>query len=85
MQRCPSSLQAGGPSDVVAGQPSHAADEPVDKLLVAYAAHHDPQVRERIIVTHLELADRLARRYRYIGTSLDDLRPGRPGRRRGPL
>ena len=66
MQRCP--------SDALAGQPPHAADEPVGELLVAYAADHDPRLRDRIILAHLELADRLALRYRYTGTSLDDLR-----------
>lgn len=48
--------------------------EPIDDLLAAYAADHDPSVQERIIVTHLELADRLALRYRNAGASLEDLR-----------
>jgi RNA polymerase sigma-B factor len=74
MQRCPPSLEARSPSDGLAGRPCQAADASIGELLAAYAADHDPQVRERIIVTHLELADRLAQRYRYTGTSLDDLR-----------
>jgi RNA polymerase sigma-B factor len=55
-------------------QPCPSSAEPIDDLLAAWAADHDPRVRERIIVTHLELADRLALRYRNAGASLEDLR-----------
>jgi RNA polymerase sigma-B factor len=57
-------------------RPSHAAgeEESVGALLAAYAADHDPQLRERIILACLQLADRLALRYRHTGASLDDLR-----------
>jgi methylphosphotriester-DNA--protein-cysteine methyltransferase len=37
----------------------------VEKWLQAYATSRDPVLRERIILAHLDLADRLAARYRH--------------------
>jgi RNA polymerase sigma-B factor len=52
-----------------------AAATQVEEWLQAYAASGHPQVRERIILAYLGLADRLAGRYRTSrGTSPEDLR-----------
>jgi RNA polymerase sigma-B factor len=54
------------------GEPS---DRQVAEWLRGYADHGDPCDRERVILAHLELADRLAARYRgSANTSPDDLR-----------
>jgi RNA polymerase sigma-B factor len=46
----------------------------VEAWLQAYATSHDPQLRERIILAYLGLADRLASRFRRSrGTSHEDL------------
>src|SRR5215216_3265591 len=46
----------------------------VDEWLQDYATSHDPQLRDRIILAYLGLADRLANRYRHSrGTSPEDL------------
>src|SRR5215211_3217546 len=46
----------------------------VDEWLQDYATSHDPQLRDRIILAYLGLADRLANRYRDSrGTSHEDL------------
>jgi RNA polymerase sigma factor (sigma-70 family) len=46
----------------------------VDEWLQDYATSHDPQLRDRIILAYLGLADRLASRYRDSrGTSHEDL------------
>jgi RNA polymerase sigma-B factor len=47
----------------------------VDRWLRDYATSRDPQLRERIILAYLGLADRLANRYRHShGTTSEDLR-----------
>ena len=51
-----------------------AADE-IDSWLCDYATSRDPVLRERIILSYLGLADRLADRYHTSrGTTLEDLR-----------
>jgi RNA polymerase sigma-B factor len=46
----------------------------VEGWLQAYATSHDPELRERIILAYLGLADRLASRFRHSrGTSHEDL------------
>jgi RNA polymerase sigma-B factor len=64
------------PNDVVDVQPGdQAAATAVEEWLQAYATSRDPQLRERIIVAYLGLADRLAERYRGSrGASPEDLR-----------
>jgi RNA polymerase sigma-B factor len=63
------------PNDVVDVQPGdQAAATAVEEWLQAYATSRDPQLRERIIVAYLGLADRLASRYRSSrGASPEDL------------
>jgi RNA polymerase sigma-B factor len=52
-----------------------AAVTEVDAWLQAYAVSRDPELRERIILSYLGLADRLASRYRTSrGTTPEDLR-----------
>jgi RNA polymerase sigma-B factor len=52
----------------------HAAASTVDGWLRDYASTRDPELRERIILAYLGLADRLAERYRHSrGTTPDDL------------
>jgi RNA polymerase sigma-B factor len=52
-----------------------AAATEADTWLQAYAASRDPELRERIILAYLGLADRLAGRYRTSrGTTPEDLR-----------
>jgi RNA polymerase sigma-B factor len=52
-----------------------AAAAEVDTWLRAYAASRDPDLRERIILAYVDLADRLAGRYRTSrGTTPEDLR-----------
>ena len=52
-----------------------AAATEVDTWLQAYAASRDPDLRERIILAYVGLADRLATRYRTSrGTTPEDLR-----------
>ena len=52
-----------------------AAATKVETWLQAYAASRDPELRERIILAYLGLADRLASRYRTSrGTTPEDLR-----------
>jgi RNA polymerase sigma-B factor len=46
-------------------------EEAVDKVeawFLDYQATHDPAIRERIILAHLRLADRLAKRFRFRGS-----------------
>ena len=51
-----------------------AAATEVEEWLQAYATSRDPQLRERIILAYLSLADRLASRLRHShGTSPEDL------------
>jgi RNA polymerase sigma-B factor len=51
-----------------------AAATEVDAWLEAYAVSRDPELRERIILAYLGLADRLANRYRHSrGTTPEDL------------
>jgi len=51
-----------------------AAATAVEGWLQAYATSRDPQLRERIILAYLGLADRVAGRYRHSrGTTLEDL------------
>jgi RNA polymerase sigma-B factor len=58
--------------EVRPGDPSAATE--VDGWLRAYASGRDPRLRERIILSHLGLADRLASRFRHSsGTTLEDL------------
>ena len=59
----------------VAVRPGDSASEAeVEGWLRDYAAGRDPQLRERIILAYLGLADRLAARYRTSrGTTLEDL------------
>jgi RNA polymerase sigma-B factor len=53
----------------------HEAATQVQEWLQAYASSRDPELRERIILAYLGLADRLASRYRDSrGTSPEDLR-----------
>jgi len=63
------------PNDVVDVQPGdQAAATAVEEWLQAYATSRDPQLRERIVVAYLGLADRLASRYRTSrGTTTEDL------------
>jgi RNA polymerase sigma-B factor len=63
------------PNDVVDVQPGNqAAATAVEEWLQAYATSRDPQLRERIIVAYLGLADRLASRYKGSrGASPEDL------------
>jgi RNA polymerase sigma-B factor len=63
------------PNDVVDVQPGdQAATTAVEEWLQADATSRDPQLRERIIVAYLGLADRLASRYRRSrGTTPEDL------------
>jgi RNA polymerase sigma-B factor len=63
------------PNDVVDVQPGdQAAATAVEEWLQAYATSRDPQLRERIIVAYLGLADRLASRYKGSrGASPEDL------------
>jgi RNA polymerase sigma-B factor len=63
------------PNDVVDVQPGdQTAATAVEEWLQAYATSRDPQLRERIIVAYLGLADRLASRYRSSrGTTTEDL------------
>ena len=63
------------PNDVVDVQPGdQAAATAVEEWLQAYATSRDPQLRERIIVSYLGLADRLASRYKGSrGASPEDL------------
>jgi RNA polymerase sigma-B factor len=63
------------PNDVVDVQPGdQAATTAVEEWLQAYATSRDPQLRERIIVSYLGLADRLASRYKGSrGASPEDL------------
>jgi RNA polymerase sigma-B factor len=59
--------------DVRAGD--RAAATQVDAWLRDYAISRDPELRERVILAYLGLADRLAGRYRSSrGTTLEDLR-----------
>jgi RNA polymerase sigma-B factor len=52
----------------------HAATTKVEGWLQAYATSRDPQPRERIILAHLGLADRVAGRFRHSrGTTPEDL------------
>ena len=64
------------PNDVVDVQPGdQAAATAVEEWLQAHATSRDPQLRERIIVSYLGLADRLASRYKGSrGASPEDLR-----------
>ena len=46
-------------------------EEAIDKVeawFLDYQATHDPAIRERIILAHLRLADRLAKRFRFSGS-----------------
>ena len=63
------------PNDVVDVQPGdQAAVTAVEEWLQAYATSRDPQLRERIILAYLGLADRLASRYKSSrGASPEDL------------
>jgi RNA polymerase sigma-B factor len=55
------------------GEPAAASE--VDGWLNDYATNRDPNLRERITLAHLGLADRLADRYRHSrGTTPEDLR-----------
>jgi RNA polymerase sigma-B factor len=66
----PHQLPAGGvqPQD-------QAAAHLVDRWLWTYAQTRDPQLRERIVLAYLGLADRVARRYLHSpGVTPDDLR-----------
>ena len=59
---------------VSVGPGDRAAAAEVDGWLQAYADSRDPELRERIILAYLGLADRLARRYRDSrGTTPEDL------------
>ena len=71
-------------SSAISPRPDHAlldvrpgdqeAATQVDEWLQDYATSHDPQLRDRIILAYLGLADRLASRYRDSrGTSHEDL------------
>src|SRR5215216_5000057 len=61
--------------EVMAVRPGDTAASQVDGWLQDYAASRDPLLRERIILAYLDLADRLADRYRTSrGTTPEDLR-----------
>jgi RNA polymerase sigma-B factor len=61
-----------GPIDVRPGD--QEAVKQVEEWFLAYHATRDPAIRERIILAHLGLADRLAMRFRRSrGTSYEDL------------
>jgi RNA polymerase sigma-B factor len=47
--------------------------ETAEALLATYATNRDPAVREQLILLHLGLVTRLARRYAWRGQELDDL------------
>jgi RNA polymerase sigma-B factor len=63
------------PHDVLDVRPGdQAAADAVEGWLQAYACSRDPQLRQRIILAYLGLADRLANRYRHSrGTTREDL------------
>ncbi len=52
---------------------SAGSSEAVRRLLADYAASHRPELREQLIVLHLDLVSRLARRYAGREPLLDDL------------
>src|SRR5215218_6453656 len=61
--------------EVMAVRPGDTAASQVDGWLQDYAASRDPLLRKRIILAYLDLADRLADRYRTSrGTTPEDLR-----------
>jgi RNA polymerase sigma-B factor len=69
----PSSVQFSEVTDVLPGDSEGV--ELVEEWFRRYAETSDPELRERIIIAYLGLADRLADRYRTSrGTSPDDLR-----------
>jgi RNA polymerase sigma factor (sigma-70 family) len=78
-----------GSDGVVGVRPGdQAAATAVDGWLQEYATSRNPQLRERIILAYLGLADRLAGRYRHSrGTTPEDLpdRPSRADHRGRPL
>lgn len=68
-----SALPAPEVTDVLPGD--EAAIQRVEEWFRSYARTRDPDLRERIIVAYMGLADRLAERYRASrGSSVEDLR-----------
>jgi len=66
---------AGQPRPFTVEPGDQAATDQVEGWFRTFAASGDPELRERIICAHLNLADRLAARYRSNrSTSFDDLR-----------
>lgn len=55
------------------GTPPSGADEAIRDLLITYVQTRRPEIRERIIVLHLDLVSRLARQLAGRGPVLDDL------------
>lgn len=53
--------------------PNRSQPQSVESLLVSYQATHRPELRERLIVLHLDLVSRLARQHAGRGPVLDDL------------
>ena len=51
----------------------NTSEHTTEELLQYYARTHDPQVRERLIIQHLSLVTRLARRYSPLDKDIDDL------------
>lgn len=55
---------AASPGILDVGPDDEEAVDKVQAWFLDYQATHDPAIRERIILAHLGLADRLAKRFR---------------------
>jgi RNA polymerase sigma-B factor len=73
--RCPLTASSAQVADQVTVQPGDpVATAEAERWLWDYANSRDPALRERIILAHLGLADRIASRYRHSHrTTLEDL------------
>jgi len=75
MTRLPLSERSQASAGATAPALGEATPEQVAAWLRSYAERRDPELRERVILAHLGLADRLAARYRdRPNTTSDDLR-----------
>src|SRR6266498_1432359 len=75
MTRLPLSERSQASAGATAPELGEATPEQVAAWLRSYAERRDPELRERVILAHLGLADRLAARYRdRPNTTSDDLR-----------
>jgi len=75
VERCSLTATSAHPVDQVTVQPGDpVATAEAEHWLTDYATSRDPALRERIILTYMVLADRIASRYRHShGTTPEDL------------